>query len=129
FTGHTPHLSENLTLDLSAAPDVTLSGGMLTLGSATLSVFNSAGNTATLNLGLSDGGGGGALAKTGAGTLILDGYSQHIGLTNVAAGTLLVNGGHPSPLVSVASGATLGGRGSVNGNVIVHDGGTLSPGS
>ncbi|WP_206185541.1 autotransporter-associated beta strand repeat-containing protein, partial [Sphingosinicella sp. CPCC 101087] len=53
------------------------------------------------------------------------------GATNVAGGTLLVNGtlgGATSGPTSVESGATLGGIGVIGGNVAVADGGTLAPG-
>ena len=46
----------------------------------------------------------------------------------VIAGTVLVNSNYGSSDFEVASGATLGGLGSV-GNLTVADGGTLSPGN
>jgi hypothetical protein len=48
---------------------------------------------------------------------------------NLNAGTLLVNGTLGNATVSVASGATLGGSGTIFGPVTVQSGATLSPGA
>jgi fibronectin-binding autotransporter adhesin len=72
--------------------------------------------------------GSNGLQKTGIGTLILSGSSGFSGGTDLAAGTLLVNGTLGGAL-DVASGATLGGAGSVLGTVSVLSGGTFSPGN
>ncbi|MFZ9936794.1 MAG: autotransporter-associated beta strand repeat-containing protein [Luteolibacter sp.] len=50
----------------------------------------------------------GALAKTGAGTLVLSGAQQHNGGTTVTAGTLALVGGSQASPITVASGASLG---------------------
>jgi len=68
------------------------------------------------------------LQKTGLGTLVLSGSSSYTGGTEVAAGSLLVNGTVNGGL-DVASGATLGGSGSVFGTVSILSGGTFSPGN
>ena len=72
------------------------------------------------------------LTKTGANTLTLTGTNTYTGTTTVSNGNLLVNNtsgsGTGSGTVNVASGATLGGIGSVNGAVTVN-GGILSPGA
>ena len=69
--------------------------------------------------------GAGALTKSGAGALVLDARETYAGVTNVTAGTLVVGDANsPSAslsgggAVSVASGATLGGFGSIAGSVI-----------
>lgn len=75
--------------------------------------------------------GAGGLNKTGVGALTLSGTNSYAGPTTVAAGRLYVDGDNSAAtgLVSVASGATIGGKGSIGGDVTVADGGTLSPGS
>jgi len=75
--------------------------------------------------------GAGSLTKLGSGALTLNSANSYMGGTNVNAGTLIVgdgtsasaalSGGGP---VTVASGATLGGYGSVTGNVT--NSGTIS---
>jgi len=69
--------------------------------------------------------GPGALAKTGGGTLVLQGASDFAGGTTVSAGTLVVGdaGSRSAALagggtVRVDPGATLGGYGSVTGDVV-----------
>ncbi|WP_156967597.1 putative Ig domain-containing protein [Comamonas granuli] len=102
-------INENLTLDLSAANGVTLTGGTLTLGAgATLTVLNGAGSAATIATPLS---GTGALAKAGAGTLTLSGSNGgHSGSVTVEAGALQTSGGAAlgdSSAVTVQAGAAL----------------------
>ncbi|TCP10971.1 DUF4347 domain-containing protein [Simplicispira metamorpha] len=123
-------LNESLTLDLSAASGVTLSGSTLTVGAgATLTVVNGAGNTATIDTALA---GTGALVKSGAGALTLSGSNNsHTGSVDVNAGTLNASGGAAigdTSAVTVNSGGTLGGSGSIGGNVTISNGATLSPG-
>jgi fibronectin-binding autotransporter adhesin len=72
------------------------------------------------------------LTKAGDGTLALSGANAYTGPTIVSAGTLLVNS--PGSLnvasaVTVNTGGTLGGDGTINGAVTVNDGGTLAPGA
>ncbi|MEI6607871.1 MAG: autotransporter-associated beta strand repeat-containing protein, partial [Verrucomicrobiota bacterium] len=74
-------------------------------------------------------GGSNNVAKDGAGTVILAGSNGYSGTTAVNVGTLLVNGSLTgSGTVSVASGAILGGTGSIAGAVTVN-GGILAPGA
>ena len=71
----------------------------------------------------------GGLTKLGLGTLTLSGESSYNGPTMVNAGTLAVNGHLDGPgLLTVLTGATLAGTGSVSGNVTVQSGGTLTAG-
>ncbi len=74
--------------------------------------------------------GAGALTKQGNGTLILLADNGYTGATQIEAGTLLINGRQSATtgLTSVLAGATLGGTGSIGGNVALADGATLSPG-
>lgn len=76
-------------------------------------------------------GGGAGLSKNGEGTLVLTGTNVYKGPTEVAAGTLLINGDHSGTTdpVTVASGATLGGTGTLGGIVTIDEGATLAPGS
>jgi autotransporter-associated beta strand protein len=104
--------------------------GAVTLGNAILTTGND--NTSTTFSGAMSG--SGAVDKVGAGTLILDGDSPYTGGTTVSAGTLAVGDfAHPSAALSgggaiaVEAGATLGGYGSVIGDVTNR--GVLAPGS
>jgi len=85
-------------------------------------------NTNGFNTTISQAISGGSLTKAGAGTLTLSGTSSYTGGTTVQAGTLSVNGSIASSAVTVDSGATLGGTGTV-GSTTVSSGGTLAPGN
>jgi autotransporter-associated beta strand protein len=69
------------------------------------------------------------LVKSGAGTLTLQGDSTYSGTTSISGGVLRVNGSHAGGgLITVFSGGTLGGTGSV-GAVSVQGGGVLGAGN
>ncbi len=72
-----------------------------------------------------------ALIKSGTGTQILAGTNTYTGATTISAGTLLINGNNAGATgaISVASGATLGGSGSLGGALTVADGGIFAPGN
>ncbi|MCM3879179.1 MAG: autotransporter-associated beta strand repeat-containing protein, partial [Vicinamibacterales bacterium] len=72
--------------------------------------------------------GTGSVTKLGAGVLTLSGANTYSGSTLVSAGTLAVDGSLGSTPVSVQSGATLGGVGTIAGPVTIESGGTLAPG-
>ncbi|MDE2361899.1 MAG: autotransporter-associated beta strand repeat-containing protein [Hyphomicrobiales bacterium] len=73
--------------------------------------------------------GPGALTKIGSGTYILNAANTYTGNTLVSAGTLEVDGSiAPSPLTTVASGATISGTGVV-GALTVQSGGTVTTGA
>ena len=72
--------------------------------------------------------GGGSFTKTGMGSLNLTGTSGLTSPTTVAVGKLAVNGSLASSAVTVLSGATLAGSGTV-GATIVHAGGVIAPGN
>jgi autotransporter-associated beta strand protein len=61
-------------------------------------------------------GSGQGFTKAGDGTMIINSNSTYTGLTTVSAGTLLVNGTHAGDF-TVASGAALGGTGTIGGNM------------
>jgi fibronectin-binding autotransporter adhesin len=69
-----------------------------------------------------------AFNKLGTGTLLLAGTSDYTGATQVQAGTLMVEGALGNTTTTVFDGATLGGTGSIAGDVIVNDGATIAPG-
>ena len=74
--------------------------------------------------------GASGITKEGIGTLKLTGNSTYTGRTNVAAGTLLVNGDNTAAIgaITVTNG-TLGGSGTMGGAVTVLAAGSLSPGA
>ena len=74
--------------------------------------------------------GAGGFVKAGGGDLILAGTNGFSGMVEVAAGRLFINGDQSAATgaTSIASGATLGGAGTIGGDVTVADGATLAPG-
>lgn len=91
-------------------------------GNLTLSGTIAETSNGTLNQGV---------VKTGLGTLTLSGNNTYAGGTQVNVGTLLVNNtvgsGTGTGTVSVASGATLGGNGTISGATTVN--GIIAPGN
>ena len=69
-----------------------------------------------------------ALNKTGTGTLALNGTNTFAGATTISNGTVLVHGSLPQSLVTVKSGGTLGGNGSVSLAPALQTGARLAPG-
>ncbi|MES2980850.1 MAG: autotransporter-associated beta strand repeat-containing protein [Verrucomicrobiota bacterium] len=121
------------TTSLNATTTLVLNGGSLNLngnsiGAAGANAITTRFESGTLgNVGEING--GGVLTKTTAGTLILTGTNTYTGATNVNVGTLLVNGSiSNSSLTTVASGATIGGSGTV-GALTVSSGGFINPGN
>ncbi len=125
----------------AASGPLTFNGGTLQLGSAfdlaasravSITANNGTIDTQGFNSTIAQNvTGAGGLTKLGAGTLTMNGANAYAGGTALNAGTLVVGdaahasaalgGGGP---VTVAAGATLGGYGSVTGNVTNN--GTLS---
>jgi hypothetical protein len=93
------------------------------------------GDTVTLGLGHTIGGGtdaliSGGFTKSGDGTLILATDHNYTGPTAITGGTLTVNGSLlGSSTVTVGNGGRLNGTGSVSGSVAVQAGGELAPGA
>ncbi len=124
---------------LSGAGDIFLGGSALTVGTLntndTVSGVIADGVSSAIQTLFADSGvtppslTGGSLVKAGTGTLTLSGTNTYTGPTSINAGTLRVNGNQTAAtgLVSVASGATLGGSGILGGAVTVADGGHIAP--
>ncbi len=77
---------------------------------------------------ISELGGPRPLEKIGAGTLVLTANNTYSGATTVNAGTLFVNGSIANSAVTVNSGATLAGIGTV-GATTINSGGIFAPGT
>lgn len=97
--------------------------GSVNLGSATLTLGND--NTDTTFSGVISGLGG-KVTKIGSGTFTLSGTNTYTGATTISNGKLSVIDSITSD-VTVESGATLAGTGSITGNVAAQ--GAVSPGS
>ncbi len=118
---------------------IALSGGTLDMTGKNIGDATNTINNLLLTAGtLKDVGqinGGADIAKTGTGTLVVQGDNGYTGNTAVSTGSLLVSSPEAgsgsatgSGSVSVASTATLGGNGRIAGNVTVLGGATLAPG-
>ncbi|MGN6556213.1 MAG: autotransporter-associated beta strand repeat-containing protein [Verrucomicrobiota bacterium] len=99
-------------------------------GLTRLNSFNPAGTTQTFNGPISGTGSFRRSVSSGTGgTTVFNGTNTYSGTTLVNDGVLLVNGGLGTNAVSVTSGASLGGNGTILGPVNLLSGGTLSPGN
>lgn len=117
----------------------TISGGTLQLGDggASGSIRGDVLNNGTLAFNRSGTytfagliSGSGSLEQIGSGATILTGNNTYSGPSTVQSGSLLINGDQSGAtgLTTVASGATLGGIGTIGGGVTIADGGILDPG-
>jgi autotransporter-associated beta strand protein len=125
--------SNNLTVtssDTTTTPYSLTTGAVTLGGNAIFTVNNSAGGGAgTFAPGAI--GGGFGITKAGAGTMLLTANSNYTGPTLVQAGTVLANNATSSMgtgLVTVQSGARLGGTGTVAAPTTVNAGGVISAG-
>ena len=118
----------------------TISGGALQLGNGGTSgsIVGNVVNNASLIFNRSDAitfdgviSGSGTVRQVGSGITTLTGTNSYAGATSVEAGTLIVNGNQSAAtgLTTVQSGATIGGRGTIGGDVNVLAGGALAPGN
>ena len=113
--------------DWSSVAPITLAGSV---GSTIFQAADASSTAHNISLGgiLS---GGGALTKTGNGTLKLGGNNSYGGTTTVSAGTLQVNGNDSSAAGAVTvqnSGTTLGGTGTIGGAATFQANTKLVPG-
>ena len=115
-------LSTGLTNNSSMSQTVNLP---LQIGPFAVCAIN--GGAVVLNSTVS---GPGALMKTGTGTLRLTGLLSSAGPLAINTGLLSVDGTVAGPSsVTVSSRATLAGSGIVTSDILIADGGTLSPGT
>ncbi|MBB2497162.1 DUF4347 domain-containing protein [Pseudomonas sp. UL070] len=118
------------TVTLAAGSTLSVTGATtidnaIVLSGGTATVTNSANATLSGNIT-----GAGGLTKAGTSALTLSGTDSYTGATSIDAGSLLLNGALTgTSSTTVASGATLGGSGSIASNVTVNSGGTLAPGN
>jgi autotransporter-associated beta strand protein len=115
------------TLDLAGNSAFIIS---LTGGSG--NVITSTGGTASIQQGSFDGTIQGGLGVTTTGAVTLGGANTYTGATQVNGGSLSVSGSLGNSEVTVASGARLGGTGTIGGgaaSVVIQSGGTYSPGN
>ena len=112
----------NANLTFAGSQNLNLGTGSVTLGANRQVTVSS--NTLTVGGPI---GGNYSLTKAGSGVLELSGSNTFTGATTVSAGKLLVDGWLTNSAVSVNSGGTLGGTGSL-ANVTVNAGGHLAPG-
>jgi autotransporter-associated beta strand protein len=109
---------------IEGSGSVFLGGNALTVGGNNLSTTFSG----AIQDGGTFGGTGGALTKTGTGTLILSGTSSYTGATTIDQGTLQLDGTITSA-VTVNSGATFSGNGTVDpATVTINSGAVFAPG-
>jgi len=95
---------------------VTLNN-ILTLSSSSGATFNSTGDIT----------GSSGIIKESTGSAVFTGNKSYTGTTSVTGGTLIVNGSLASSAVSVSSGATLAGTGSITNGLSVS--GIVNPGT
>lgn len=105
----------------SAAADAVLNGGSSGPPNYTVGALNASTTFAGKLQGNA------RLTKVGSGVLTLTGASTHTGSTAVSAGELVLNGSFGQSPVTVASGATFGGGGSLTGTVTASSGSVLAP--
>jgi outer membrane autotransporter protein len=107
--------TDNFTLNTSATNTIDARGNTANFSG----VFSN--ETARGNIVIAD--------SVGGGSIIFSGSNTYTGLTTVQAGTLWLQGVMRTSAITVASGATLRGAGTVVGDVVISNGGTLSPGN
>jgi autotransporter-associated beta strand protein len=102
---------------------IHVGGGTITFNRSDTYVFSGSITDAVDGTGLT-----GKVNQVGTGTTVLAGINTYSGSTSVSSGILSVTGSIARSSVSVASGATLNGGGTV-GATVIQNGGTLAPGN
>ena len=123
YPGTTTISSGTLQLgDGSTGKDGTIENSSGIINNAAL-IFNRFGNLSS-NVAIS---GTGTVTKSGTGTQTLSGANTYTGSTTVNAGKLFINGSlsNTNVAITVNSGATLGGTGTIGRNVTIAAGGKL----
>ena len=126
FTGGGTTTNRGLTIGAGGATlDSSGTGGLLFLNAVALSGSGARTLTLTgtttfgsngLSGGISDAGGATSLTKSGSNVWLIGGFNDYTGTTNVTAGGLYFNGTKSGTgAVTVSSGATLGGTGTIAG--------------
>lgn len=119
------------TFDLASSETIgSLAGGGATGGNVTLNantLTTGGNNSSTAYAGVISGIGG-ALTKTGSGTLTLSGTNTYTGVTQVNAGTLFIgaSGSLADTTTTIGVGGTLAGGGTIGGATAIQ--GTHNPG-
>ena len=116
------NVSGGAALAVRLANNATLVGNIANTG--TINTISA--NTQTLSGNIS---GTGVFNQTGAGITVLTGASNYTGATTVVNGNLRVNGSLGNTALTVQTGATLSGTGSIAGTVTILSGGNLNPGT
>jgi len=123
------------TVNTLASSSSALISGRINLrgdGGNSEEIFNVANGSAATDLlvsaAITEANGSVGITKNGAGTMVMSGNSNYTGATNVNAGTLVINGNISTSNVTVLTGATLGGSGTV-GSLTVNEGATINPGN
>ncbi len=109
----------NTSFDLASSRAIVLNAGGGT--------FDTNNNTTNLTQAVT---GSGGLTKAGEGVLNLEGSNAFVGATTVTGGALYVNGNQSAAtgVTDVGTGATIGGAGTIGGDVTIQNGGSLAPG-
>ena len=124
-----------ITVNSGAVTNITIgkgtnatSGNLILANNLTVAQDSTAG-TLTIDAPITETGGSYGLTKNGAGSLVLSGANTYSGATAVSAGSLIVNGDQSaaSGILTVSSGATLGGSGAIGGATTIS--GILAPGN
>ena len=124
-TGLTSITGGTLQLGNGSTSNGSLGSSAISVSTGTTLIFANP-NAQTCSATIS---GAGNVIKNAAGALTLSAAEAYTGTTTVNAGALLVDGSlNPASAVSLASGTTLGGTGTVAGPITAASGASIAPG-